>query len=194
VPNRERRKVADGESRERIMDTAQQLFAEHGYDATSTAKIAAVADVPTGLVFYYFPTKRDLLLATVRERSYQGTLRPAEPASFHAVLTGAAAELASVFSRHRASQMIVFREAGTQPELRQLALGLVASSTGDVAERLAGATDGPADPAVRAAAAKLLVSSLLMDNFLRAEGSDQDELASAVDVLAGALRQSRRQK
>lgn len=70
---RRRAPGAEG-ARERIMDAAQRLFAERGYDATSTAKIAAAADVPSGLVFYYFATKRDLLMAVIRERAYRGTL------------------------------------------------------------------------------------------------------------------------
>jgi AcrR family transcriptional regulator len=171
------------------MDAAQRLFAENGYDATSTAKVATAADVPAGLVFYYFPTKRDLLLATVRERSYQGTLQPSGATSVHDVLVGAADALTAVFAEHRATQMIVFREAGAQPELRQLALDLIASSSGDVAKLLLGATDAPAEPAACAAVAKLLVSSLLMDNFMRAEGPDRGELASTVDVLTAALHQ-----
>jgi AcrR family transcriptional regulator len=187
VPNRERRKAADGESREKIMDAAQRLFAENGYDATSTAKVATVADVPAGLVFYYFATKRDLLLAIVRERSYQGTLQPSDATGARDILTGAADALTAVFAEHRATQTIVFKEAGTQPELRELALSLIASSSGDVAKLLA----GTADPATCAAVAKLLVSSLLMNNFLRAEETDRDAPASTIDVLAAALNQTR---
>lgn len=62
-------------NRELILDAAQRLFADVGYAATSTAKIAAAAGVPHGLVFYYFPTKRHLLLAVVGERANRGTLR-----------------------------------------------------------------------------------------------------------------------
>src|SRR5512144_2917481 len=58
----------DGQRRSRILDAAERLFAERGFDATPTARIAALADVPKGLVFYYFPRKIELLKALLNER------------------------------------------------------------------------------------------------------------------------------
>ncbi|WP_326837068.1 helix-turn-helix domain-containing protein [Amycolatopsis rhabdoformis] len=174
----------DDSTRARIIDAARKLFAEHGYAATATAKVAAAAGVPGGLVFYYFPTKSDLLLATVRERAYRGTLTAPAGATVAEVLVGAAKELAAVFEEHRDSQRIVFREAGTNAELREVALRLIASSTGDVARLLAAAPDAP-DGTTGATIARLLVSSLLMDNFL-ARGP-ADPVATA-EVLAGGAR------
>jgi AcrR family transcriptional regulator len=40
---------------------AQRLFAERGFEGASTKAIAAAAGVPSGLVFYYFPTKEHLI-------------------------------------------------------------------------------------------------------------------------------------
>jgi len=54
--------------RERILSAAEVLFAEHGYDAAGTARIADAAGVPKGLVFYYFPRKIDILLTLLNER------------------------------------------------------------------------------------------------------------------------------
>ena len=55
-------------TRERILDAAERLFAERGFDATSTSSIAELANVPKGLVFYYFPRKVDILRALLDER------------------------------------------------------------------------------------------------------------------------------
>jgi AcrR family transcriptional regulator len=55
------------DARERIMQAAQKLFGMRGFDATPTKEIAWEAGVPSGLVFYYFPTKRSLLLAIIDE-------------------------------------------------------------------------------------------------------------------------------
>ncbi|MCE3552239.1 TetR/AcrR family transcriptional regulator [Pseudonocardia sp. RS11V-5] len=52
-------------ARERILAAAEALFAERGFDATPTSKIAERADVPKGLVHYYFAKKVDLLSALV---------------------------------------------------------------------------------------------------------------------------------
>lgn len=186
------RRVADAEgTRERIVDAAQRLFAEKGFDATSTASVAAAAAVPTGLVFYYFTTKRDLLMAVARERAYRGSL-PRVIAEGGAqqpedVLRHAVEELARVFHRNRGTQLILFREAHTDPELAELAAGLVASSTGDLADLLAAVPGVRADADARSAAAHLVVSGLLMDNFLRPDGVDPARFEPMVRLLAAAV-------
>jgi AcrR family transcriptional regulator len=53
--------------RERILSAARKLIAQHGFEATSTKAIAAEAGVPSGLVFYYFETKDDLIEALFQE-------------------------------------------------------------------------------------------------------------------------------
>ncbi|PRX49437.1 TetR family transcriptional regulator [Prauserella shujinwangii] len=55
----------DPSARERILLAAERLFAELGFTATPTSRIAEVAGVPKGLVHYYFRRKRDLLTALV---------------------------------------------------------------------------------------------------------------------------------
>jgi AcrR family transcriptional regulator len=52
-------------ARERILAAAEELFAESGFDATPTSRIAERAGVPKGLVHYYFKRKPDLLSALV---------------------------------------------------------------------------------------------------------------------------------
>lgn len=55
----------DASTRERILTAAEELFAESGFDATPTSRIAERAGVPKGLVHYYFRRKPDLLVALV---------------------------------------------------------------------------------------------------------------------------------
>ncbi len=55
----------DDSSRERILTAAVTLFAESGFDATPTSRIAEAAEVPKGLIHYYFRRKQDLLAALV---------------------------------------------------------------------------------------------------------------------------------
>ncbi|MDA3643323.1 TetR/AcrR family transcriptional regulator [Saccharopolyspora indica] len=60
------RPADDGASaRERILAAAGELFAEHGFEATPTSRIAERAEVPKGLIHYYFRRKQDLLTALV---------------------------------------------------------------------------------------------------------------------------------
>lgn len=49
------------EKKEKILHTALQLFASNGYNATSTAQIAKLAEVSEGLIFRHFSSKKGLL-------------------------------------------------------------------------------------------------------------------------------------
>ena len=55
------------EVRERILDAAQQAFAEKGFDGATTRQIASKANVPLGLLRYYFGDKLKLWQAAVDE-------------------------------------------------------------------------------------------------------------------------------
>jgi AcrR family transcriptional regulator len=52
---------------EKIVTVALELFADDGYDATSTKKIAAVAEVSEGLIFRHFENKQGLLEAILAQ-------------------------------------------------------------------------------------------------------------------------------
>ncbi len=49
------------EKRARIIAAARACFAEHSYEATTTAEIARQADVSEGTIFHHFGTKLELL-------------------------------------------------------------------------------------------------------------------------------------
>ncbi len=53
------------ETRQRIIDAAVELFAEHGYWAVGLAAICGKADVTTGAFYYHFPSKDSLATAIV---------------------------------------------------------------------------------------------------------------------------------
>src|SRR5262249_53255483 len=55
---RERRRL---EVRERILDTALELFEAQGYEATTVAEIVRRADIAYGTFFNHFPSKLHLL-------------------------------------------------------------------------------------------------------------------------------------
>ncbi len=56
-------------TKERIVDAAEMLFARQGYEGTTTRAIALKADVPLGLMSYYFGTKGDLYSEVIMRRS-----------------------------------------------------------------------------------------------------------------------------
>jgi AcrR family transcriptional regulator len=53
-------------TRQRIIDTALQLFATKGYEGTTMRDIAAAAECSLGLTYRYFASKEDLVLELYR--------------------------------------------------------------------------------------------------------------------------------
>ena len=54
------------DTRDRLVFTAIQLFAEKGYESTSVADILKAAGANSGSLYHFFPTKQDLLLEALR--------------------------------------------------------------------------------------------------------------------------------
>src|SRR5258708_25671141 len=62
------------ETRERLVEAARTLFWEQGYANTGIAQILKAADVGSGSLYHFFPTKEDLLLAVLHK--YKDLLWP----------------------------------------------------------------------------------------------------------------------
>lgn len=82
--------MAEKSSRKRrILDAAEQLFAEHGYDGVTLRQIATLAEVDVALTNYHFGSKNGLFRATfgrralvlneVRNRALDACLAEADP-------------------------------------------------------------------------------------------------------------------
>src|ERR1700733_5204422 len=54
------------DTRDRLVFTAIQLFAEKGYESTRVADILKAAGANSGSLYHFFPTKQDLLLEALR--------------------------------------------------------------------------------------------------------------------------------
>lgn len=61
--------AATQSTKDRIIDAAEMLFSQQGYEGTTTRAIAMKADVPLGLMSYYFGTKSDLYSEVITRRS-----------------------------------------------------------------------------------------------------------------------------
>jgi len=57
--------------RERILDTALTLMAEHGAGSTSMRQLAKACDLNVAGIYHYFPSKADLLRSVIEERQYE---------------------------------------------------------------------------------------------------------------------------
>lgn len=68
-------------TRERILEAAARLFYHHGYNATGVEKVIKEAGVNKGNFYYYFKSKEELGVETLRwqQRNFSVLLRTNEP-------------------------------------------------------------------------------------------------------------------
>ena len=57
------------ERRAQLLETAAELFAEHGYARATTSQLAKAAGVTEPIIYRHFGSKRDLFIALVRRTS-----------------------------------------------------------------------------------------------------------------------------
>jgi AcrR family transcriptional regulator len=68
------------DTKDRILHAAADLFWQQGYTATGVAQILRAADAKSGSLYYFFPTKEDLLLAVIeryKEMLWPEVIQPA---------------------------------------------------------------------------------------------------------------------
>ncbi|MHB8596887.1 MAG: TetR/AcrR family transcriptional regulator [Ktedonobacteraceae bacterium] len=111
------------ETRTRILDAAQCLFAAQGFDATPTKAIAEQAGVPNGLIFYYFPTKKTLLETLIAERNMlpdvQAIVQAPVCANVHATLVTLGKNYLKVLKQHEELSRIMLREFRSHEDIAE---------------------------------------------------------------------------
>ncbi|MER6108154.1 MULTISPECIES: TetR/AcrR family transcriptional regulator [Streptomyces] len=66
---RTRRRLSTEERREQLLSVGARLFSESPYDDVWIEQVAGIAGVSRGLLYHYFPTKRDFFAAVVQRES-----------------------------------------------------------------------------------------------------------------------------
>ena len=61
-------RLTASDRKKQLIDTAMRLFAEQGFDGTSTREIAEAAGVTEAIIFRHFRTKEDLYWAVLADR------------------------------------------------------------------------------------------------------------------------------
>jgi AcrR family transcriptional regulator len=72
---------APAEKRELLLAAARDLFAQQGFDQTSTAQIARRAGVSEGILFHHFGSKKNLFICLARDFAHAAAAAtmPADP-------------------------------------------------------------------------------------------------------------------
>jgi AcrR family transcriptional regulator len=108
--------------REEILAAALTLFSRDGFAGTSTRRIADAAGINESLVFHYFPTKADLLVAlATRRHTFAGrvseTLESAGNRPAQRVVRDIARALPTVLREEAELIGLLLSESHTNPEL-----------------------------------------------------------------------------
>ena len=179
-------------ARERILATAERLFAERGFDRTSTARIAAAAGVPHGLIFYHFKTKIDLLLAVIRDDRLAALDDVVPPLASGVALEPAVAclweRLSCVLGEPSTVRKIIVQEAGAHPQIRARALEYQDRITSIVASYLARASGAGQPGPAHEAAARLLTITAGTAPLVGEPGATVIPAADLAALIATGLR------
>jgi AcrR family transcriptional regulator len=177
--------------RERILSVAEKIFAERGFDATGTARIAGAAGVPKGLVFYYFPKKMDILLTLLNERIPEFPLLEPEEVASPGDPAGSLLRIAQrlELGEHDSLvlRIIIHREDSTHRMVRDRVLALrehLVELTESVLDR---SISQPLDPRRRRHAAQAFVAVMFGDANARRLDLPAYDLAGAAEVIVAGL-------
>lgn len=119
---RQRRAV---ETRQRILDAAARIFADHGYSAGTTNRIADAADLSVGSLYQYYPNKDAILAELVRRHAAEGlaaferllaTPGP-DPSDLRAQLDRLVGALVDLHAHEPRLHQVLFEEAPRPPDV-----------------------------------------------------------------------------
>ena len=189
VPDVSEPGTGDEPARERILAAAESLFAEHGFDATPTSKVAERASVPKGLVHYYFRRKPDLLEALV-DRLPRDVVRCSTvivPGDLTASLRRLVVALDESLDDSAVLSHLLCREADTLPVVRDALQRRFDELVDAVQEVIVGATGREASDDVRGAS--LLLASAIGHRHAMARhaADDTGEMERELAFVVGAL-------
>ena len=176
--------------RAELLDTALRLFAEKGFASTTIGDIATASGTAHGLVYHYFRSKDELLVAVLERNSFLPALRqlltvaPDQPAT--EVLPRIAAGFSAMIAARPDVMSVVLRESQTNPQVAGAMQELVGEGLDLLTAYLAGRIEAgelrPHDPSVTARALfQAIVAGHL--NRIPADGFE----VAFVDVLLNGV-------
>lgn len=170
-------------TRARLLGAALELFAEHGYEATSVAQIAAQAEVSEMTFFRYFPTKESLLVDDPYDPLIASAVaeQPTTLDPLTRVVRGIRAAWRALPITESSQVREQMRIAAQSPTLRAAMLRNTAQTEAAIVASLADVD--PATARVAASAVMAGLTTALLEWSLASTGDLGDALEAALDVL-----------
>jgi TetR/AcrR family acrAB operon transcriptional repressor len=155
-------------TRERILASAERLFAERGFSGVSMPAIAAAAGITAGAIYKHFTSKEQLFFSIVRRavEAAPTTQEGAGLAGPAALARIVAAYTTRRLKRVRQLAVEIHYAAAQDAQVRRLLRSSVDSEIGGMAARIAeaqarGEIDAGIDPRLTAAAIMSLIMGLM---------------------------------
>jgi AcrR family transcriptional regulator len=119
-----RERMSTGERREQLLASGAQLLGHRPYDEVSIEEIAAAAGVSKGLLYHYFPTKKDFVLAALErgERELAELTAPDPDLDPAAQLDASLDRFLDFVEEHEVAYSAIFRSRGGGDPAVQAAL------------------------------------------------------------------------
>ncbi|HEY1556275.1 MAG TPA: TetR/AcrR family transcriptional regulator [Kofleriaceae bacterium] len=129
MPRARRRVRLDNDARRaQLLELARKAFSDRSYDDVSVDDLAREAKISKGLLYHYFPTKRDLYVAGLREIADELVERvtaiPVDLPPPERVRAGLDAYLDHVHQHSRAFVSLMRGGIGSDPEVAQVIEGV----------------------------------------------------------------------
>jgi len=189
------------ETRSRILATAEQSFAEHGYDVTSVDSICRAAGVSKGAFYHHFPSKGSvfvaLLNAWLAELDQQFTAAQSENASVPQQVSAMAAGVNEIYHMAGTKWNILLEfwaKAKTDAEVADSMVTMIRRYQGFFRQMLERAVSegslNVGDPNLAATILLSVVLGLLLQGILDPEGQDwgalmQRTVAMLMESMSG---------
>jgi AcrR family transcriptional regulator len=147
-----RARLSTDARREQLVALGVEVFSERPFDEVSIDDIAAGAGISKGLLYHYFPSKRDFYVAVVRHSADEmQAVTDTDPAlePLDALAAGLDRYLEYVEHHARGFATVLRAGIGSDPEVAAIVEGVRAAMAGRILADVADGRDPP--PAVRIA-------------------------------------------
>ncbi|MDP8909330.1 MAG: TetR/AcrR family transcriptional regulator [Chloroflexota bacterium] len=189
---REPQQARSRATRERILEAAARVLAEHGYARGTTNRIADAAGLSIGSLYQYFPNKDAVLAELVRRHARDGVAALADlplDGPLDAVLHAAVEALAALHREDQRLHQVLFEQAPRPADVLEDLRRIEEAYVQIVAGKLA--SDGTVHVTDPEAAARLVVwtlESLVHRAAAAGRLDDQHVLDAVVPMLLSHLR------
>lgn len=170
-PRKQPRQARSVETRARILDAAKTVFAEYGYAAGTTNRIAEAASMSVGSLYQYFPNKDAILVELVDAHIAEGMTELAgalasagpitQPDQIEPAIRAVVSAMVDVHAADPALHRVLFEESPRPPSLLADLRRLEEAAIEAVAAVLTGAGVGGHDPTLRARVTVVAIESLV---------------------------------